>query len=711
MKFTSAISTVALLCISKSLAMTWEEADAKAREWCADLTNEEKIILTTGRENMQGVCVGSIDPIERKGFKGLCLQDGPAGVRFANGTATSWQAALNTASTFDRDLFYKVGEAQGDEFYQRGINAALSPAMNIQRAPASGRIWESYGEDPFLAGQVGVQVIKGMQSKGVIATAKHYIGNDQENNRGASSSNIPEQALWEVYIEPFYRAINDASVDAVMSSYNAINGTYSVQNKRLLTDVLKGKMGFQGFVMSDWWSIYDVEKSFAAGMDMDMPGGKYWGPDYVGDSFWGEHIQECIDKGIFPQERLDDAALRIVRSLIKAGQLENYPEVNLYVDTLTEENIALNRKVAADSNVLLKNADNILPIKKAKKIAIIGKDSMPSNFCPDLQCANGTLPLGWGSGTTDFKYIIDPLSAITKRAKKDNIKVVSYGEDDAKGGAKVAKDADLAIVFVQADSGEEYITVEGNKGDRLNLDLWHGGNELIDAVASVNKNTIVVIHAPGPVNVPFLDKVKGIVFAGMPGQESGNAIADVLFGDVNPSGHLPYTWAPREDFPTDVNYDPALQGGGEEKTQYDYNEGLFVGYRWFDKKEIEPTFAFGYGLSYTTFKFSDLVADMTEDGLYVSLTVTNTGDVAGAAVPMIFLSFPESVKDYPVRLFKGFDKVMLEAGQSKKTTIFIDNHDLSYYDLEAKEFVKPEEGEYVVFAGSNARDLPLKVTV
>ena len=714
MRLSTALSTVAILFASKTLAMSWEEADKKARKWCEDLTNEEKIAIVTGRENMTGVCVGSIDPIERKGFKGLCLQDGPAGVRFANGTATSWQAAINTAATFDRTLLYKVGEAQGNEFYQRGINVALAPAMNIQRAPAAGRIWESYGEDPFLAGQYGIQFIKGMQSKGVIATAKHYIGNDQENNRGASSSNIPEQALWEVYMEPFYRAVNDASVDSIMAAYNAVNGTYSVQNKRLLTDYLKDKLGFQGFVMSDWWAIYDVEKSFGAGMDMNMPGGKYWGPNYIGNSFWGEHIQECIDKDIFPQERLDDAVLRIIRSLYKAEQMEDYPEVNLYVETNTKENAALNRKVGADSNVLLKNEDGILPIKKAnkiKKIAVIGKDSMPTKFCSDLGCADGTLPLGWGSGTTDFRYIVDPLSAITKRAKKEDIEVVSYGKDDAKGGAEAAKDADLAIVFVQADSGEEYVTVEGNKGDRQNLDLWHDGNELIDAVASANKNTIVVIHAPGPVNVPFLDKVKGIVFAGMPGQESGNAITDVLFGDVNPSGHLPYTWAPREDYPTDVKYDAALPGGGEEKTQYDYDEGLFVGYRWFDKKGIEPTFAFGYGLSYTTFEYSDLKVEMKEDGLHVSVTVTNTGSVAGAAVPMIFLSFPDVVKDYPSRLFKGFDKMMLEAGESKTSKILIDNHDLSYFDVELMEFVKPAEGEYTVFAGSNARDLPLKVVV
>ncbi|KAG4091700.1 beta-glucosidase [Neocallimastix lanati (nom. inval.)] len=675
MKFTSVLSNVAVVFAAKSLAISWEEADAKAREWCKDLTNGEKITLITGRENMTGVCVGSIDPIERKDFKGICLQDRPAGVRFAKGTATSWQASINTVATFDRKLLRKVGEAQGKEFYQRGINVALAPSMGIQRAPAAGRIFESYGEDPFYVGQCGLEVLKGIQSQGVIANAKHFIANDQENNRGASTSNVPEQALWDVYMEPFYRTVIDGEAS------------------RLLTDSLKGKLGFQGFVMSDWWAIFDIEKSFGAGTDMNMPGGKYWGSDYVDDSFWGRHILECIEKGIFPQERLDDAVLRIIRTMYKLDQMDNYPEVNLYVDTNTKENAALNRKVGADSNVLLKNADHILPLKKSKKvkkIAVIGKDSMSPTLCEDMKCANGTLPLGWGSGTTDFK-----------EQKKANLKVISYGDDDGKKAAKVAKNADVAIVFVQADSGEEYITVEGNAGDRLNLDLWHGGNELIEAVAAVNKNTIVVIHSPGPVNVPFLDKVKGVIFAGLPGQETGNAITDVLFGDVNPSGHLPYTWAPREDYPTDVKYEPEYPGGGDKMTVYDYNEGLFVGYRWFDKNEIKPTFPLGYGLSYTTFEYSNLEADMEDDGLYVTLNVKNTGKIAGAAVPMIFLSFPESVKDYPVRLFKGFDKVVLKAGQSKEVKIFIDDHALSYYD----------EGEFTVFAGSNASDLPLKVKV
>ncbi|ORX77166.1 beta-glucosidase [Anaeromyces robustus] len=713
MKFSSALSTVALLFVTKSLAITWEEADAKAREWCADLTNEEKINIVHGRENMTGDCVGAIDPIERKGFAGLCLQDGPAGVRLVKGTSTSWQASINNAATFDKKLLYEVGNAQGKEFYEKGINHVLGPAVGILRAPASGRIWESYGEDPLMVGQCGAEVIKGIQDAGAIATVKHFVGNDQENNRMASSSNIPEQALWEVYLDPFWRAINDADVGAVMSSYNALNGVYAVQNKHLLTEILKEKMGFKGMVMSDWWSIYDVDKSFNSGLDMNMPGGKYWGPDYVDDSFWGPHIQECIDEGKCTQERLDDAVITIIRTLYKAGQMENYSKVDLFHDTLTEENKALNRKVGADSNVLLKNDDAILPIKKEgiKKIAIIGKDAMPPELCDDMKCANGTLTLGWGSGTTDFKYVIDPLAAITERAEKDGIEIVSSGDDDAKAGAEAAKDADLAIVFVQADSGEEYIVVEGNKGDRQNLDLWHNGNELVEAVAAANKNTIVVIHAPGPVNLPFKDNVKGIIMAGMPGQETGNAIADVLFGDVNPSGHLPYTWAPREDYPVDVQYDETLPSGGDEMIQYSYEEGLFIGYRWFDKQNIEPTFPFGFGLSYTTFEFHELKAVMEEDGLHVTVSVTNTGDVAGAAVPMIFLSFPESVKDYPIRLFKGFDKIMLEPGETKEVEILVDNHALSYYDVESEQFVKPEEGQFTVYAGANAKDLPLTVIV
>lgn len=715
MKISKILYTLGCGVLAQSLAMSWDEADAKARNWIKDLTQEEKSFLVTGAENSQGICVGNIKGISRKNFKGLCLQDGPQGVRFGKKSSTSWQAALNSAATFNRELLYEVGKAQGEEFYAKGINIALAPAMNIIRAPAAGRAWENYGEDPFLAGQCAVQVIKGIQDNGVVAAAKHFVANDQEHNREASSSNIDEQAFWEIYLEPFYRSIVDGDVGSFMAAYNAVNGVYIMQNKEILTTILKEKLGFKGFVMSDWWGVHDLENSMPAGLDMNMPGGKAWGPDYINNSFWGANIPAAISSGKVKQSRLDDAALRIIRTLYKFGQMDSYPSVNIQAQSMHSE---INRKAAAESNVLLKNQDNILPIKNVKTIAVIGKDALTMKSCTDNGCADGTVAQGWGSGTTDFSYVSEPLGAITTRASKSGIKVVSSKSDGASEGANVAKQADMAIVFVQAHSGEEYITVEQNKGDRNDLDLWHNGNQLVSAVAAANKNTVVVIHGPGAVNLPFLDSVKAVIFAGYPGQETGNAIADVLFGDVNPSGHLPFTWATRDKYCCDVVYPSKLQSGGSQKTQIDYKEGLFVGYRWFDKKGIVPTFPFGHGLSYTTFDYSNLSVSLEKSGtdvtgLKATFTVKNSGSVEGATVPFLFLGFPDvsEMGDYPARVFKGFDKVNLKAGESKTITINVDQHDLSYYSVAKKQFVVPTGGEYTVYVGQSAGNLPLKKAI
>ena len=257
--------------------LTWEEAHKKAKDKLKDFISEEKFNLLFGTENMQRKtedrgCVGSIDPIENK-FGGICLQDGPAGVRFSNSTQ-SWQASINTASTFNKSLMYEVGKAQGKEFREKGINVALGPAMNIQRNPQGGRIWECYGDDPFLSGVVATQIIKGIQSNGVIACAKHYVGNDQETNRKNSSSNIKEQALWEIYMEPFYRSVKDAEVGAIMAAYNMVNGTFCINNDKIINNYLKTKLGFKGYVMSDWWAITSNDTDiFNNGIDMNMPGG------------------------------------------------------------------------------------------------------------------------------------------------------------------------------------------------------------------------------------------------------------------------------------------------------------------------------------------------------------------------------------------------------------------------------------------------------
>ena len=867
----------------------WEEAITKANEAMKNLSNEEKFNLLFGTDNLvtmwNGTCVGFIEPNSKiENFRGICLQDGPAGVRTSKKT-TSWQAQINTASTFNRTLWTQYGKAYGNEFRAKGINVALGPAMNILRTPIAGRIWESYSEDPFLSGEAATYIINGIQSTGVIACAKHYIGNDQETNRKNSSSNIPEQALWEIYLEPFYRSVKDADVGSVMSSYNDVDGTLLAKNKRLLQEILKDKIGFKGFVMSDWWAIKDGSvDNFNSGEDMNMPGGIDEGDAYQGrdKSHWSNY-KDLVGSSI-TQNRLDDAVRRVLSSMYKLQQLDSkYPEIDLNVDTNTDKSKKINREAAGQSNVLLKNENNVLPLSKTKynKIAIIGNDAFPTdcNSISDCSCKQGSnnifhghLGLGYGSGTTTFSYIIDPLTAITNKAKDLGISIVSAGEKlevlentysgditvtnpndyyftgarslsnwssgnlhvnlsgvsseislyvyaeengtpdlqvavnadpptgyitlyksegvknfwsdkDANGVITItlnsssiaqiqastskeiafygngitirgiaksaaalsnfknlpkassfvlgkenlteaetvasAKDIDLFIVFLMADSGEQYITLENSIGDRQDMNAWHNGNELVEKI--VGKKTVdgktrkivVVINAPGPINLPFLSNVDGIIFSGMGGAESGNGLVDVLFGDLNPSGHLPYVWGDKDKYPAviDIFGNP---------TNYDYTEGVFIGQRWFDKKGYTPVFPFGFGLSYTTFSFSDISAsyDSNEKKLTATFKVKNAGSVDGDAVPMLFLKFPDSVAsnsengEYPSKLFKGFEKVFVKAGETKTVTITVDEHALSYYSVSKSAFVLPS-GTYKVYIGLNARDLesPIDVNV
>ena len=472
--------------------LTWAEAHEKAKAKVKEFTVEEKLNLIFGTQKKQkktedGGCVGAIDPVEGK-FGGICLQDGPAGVRFSTSTQ-SWQAGINTAATFNKTLMYEVGKAQGKEFREKGVNVALTPAMNIQRSPQGGRLWECFGDDPFLSGEAATQVIKGVQSNGVIACAKHYIGNDQETDRQFTSSNIKEQAYYEIYFEPFYRSINDAEVGSIMSAYSSLNGTFCVRNKRILQNILKDKYGYKGFVMSDWWAIKDDSPdNFNSGCDMNMPGGKYEGADWYGrdQSFW-TNFGSLLGKEI-TYERLDDAVERILAPMYKLDQFSSdvkYPEIDLMKNTITDETKRINREAATQSTVLLKNDDNILPIKNmaGKTIAIIGNDALDSPCIRDSDCSckskdneiyRGHIALGYGSGTTYFKYLINPLDAITERAEKEGIKIISSGEiteevvevdgknitvgkEDIQKARDAAKLADLCIVFINADSGEQYI--------------------------------------------------------------------------------------------------------------------------------------------------------------------------------------------------------------------------------------------------------------
>ncbi|KAK7055677.1 Fn3-like domain-containing protein [Favolaschia claudopus] len=630
----------------------WASAVQRARTFVQGLTLEEKINVTTGID-IFGRCVGNTGTIPRLNWPGLCLEDSPLGVRFAD-FVSAGPAGINAATTWDVDLIKARGIAMAQEHRGKGVNVALGPMTNMGRVAAAGRNWEGFGADPFLSGVATAATIEGMQSVGVMATVKHFIGNEQEHFRGGSegfpiySSNIDDKTLHEVYLWPFAEAVK-AGVASVMCSYNLINQTQACQNSKLINGVLKEELGFQGFIMSDWAAMINGVQPALAGLDMNMPGFVGYGignqnesdPPTATNSWWGAALIEMVNNGSVPISRVDDMVTRTIAAWYKLGQDKNYPPVSF--SQLTEETFLdgvlvnehinvqgdhykLIRQIGAASTILLKNAASTLPlsVKKINRIGIFGSDAGPHpagpNACTtgqgDHGCDEGTLAMGWGSGTASFPYLVDPLAAITSHIQSIDPTVVIEGVlDDFNSAAQtsVASLADVCIVFVNADSGEGYITVpntpDGNAGDRNNLTLWHSGDELITTVADACENTVVVQHVVGPVLVEgWIDhpNVKAVLHAGLPGQESGNSIVDVLFADspqaMNPSARLPYTIAKqREDYPADVLYT-----SDSSMPQITYDEGVDIDYRWFDSKGIAPRFEFGFGLSYSTFGYSGL---------------------------------------------------------------------------------------------------------
>ena len=737
----------------------WTTEYDKARKLISTYSLEEKMLLTYSTENMQGTCVGSIDANINKGFPGICLQDGPAGVRFSNNTQ-SWHAAINTAATFNRTLMYEIGAAQGKEFHDKGFTIALSPCFNFLRNPSGGRVWEAFGEDPFLTSEAGVQIIKGIQSQNVLACLKHFIGNEIEDPRHNSSTNIPEEALWEIYLEPFYKAVKKADITSIMESYNAVNDTFMTRNKRLLQTILKDKIGFKGFVMSDWWSINnDHYEHFANGCDMNMPGGPGWTPTATGKegSDWYK-ITDWINAGYFTEERVNDAATRIVASMYRVNQIpdivttsNSYPNnVNLEANTLTDTTKAINRQAGRESIILLKNKDNFLPLEKnkfvehnTKTMAIIGNNAAFSDCATqlDVTCGHpgdqqmrffrGYTALGWGSGTTYIKDQVAPYDGIEGTGKYyqwtftrstdstgDYYNGESYQRTDISEvldfDPSVCSNSAVTLVFIGANSGEEYINVENNIGDRNNLDPWHHGTELVEKVLQVCSNSKIVLIVLGPATVNinqwiYNDNIQAILFGGMLGGQGGNAFADILFGDYSPSGHLPYVWAPLESYPNVTKVNVTERGEPYCYREYTYTENLYIGQRYVDKYNKAYDFPFGFGLSYSTFKYSDLNVKMQKKGLTVKFKVKNTGKYDASVVPMVFLGFP--LENYPPKVLKGFDKKFLKIDEEATFSILVEPHDLSYYDVSKASFVRPNTGEYKVYVSENARDDQLITTV
>ncbi|CAG7959434.1 unnamed protein product [Penicillium salamii] len=703
----------------------WDEAYARAQVALQKLNQTEKVGLVTGVTWEGGPCVGNTYAPESIDYPSLCLQDGPLGIRFAN-PVTAFPAGINAGATWDRDLLYARGAAMGEESKGLGIHVQLGPAAGpLGKNPDGGRNWEGFSVDPYLSGVGMEETIQGMQDSGVQACAKHWLGNEQEHNRETMSSNIGDRATHELYLWPFMNAVK-ANVASVMCSYNKFNQTWACESDAILNKLLKDELGFKGYVMSDWNAQHTGVNSALAGLDMTMPGSDFSTPR--GNIFWGQNLVQAISNGSVPQSRLDDMVTRILAAWYLLDQDQGYPDVafsswdggKATVD-VTADHGGLVRTVARDSIVLLKNEDETLPLQKPQSLAIIGSDAAVNpdgpNACTDRGCNNGTLAMGWGSGTAQYPYLIDPLSAIQGQAEKDGTQIVQSTTDSTADGASAAAAADAAVVFISSDAGEGYITVEGHAGDRNNLDPWHNGNELVKAVAANNENVIVVVHSVGPIILETIlaqPSVKAIVWAGLPGQESGNALVDVLYGSTSPSGKLPYTIA-KQFADYGAGWNPGLDDN--------FAEDIFIDYRHFDDNDIDPRYEFGFGLSYTSFEYSRLsiniaatsgpsngpivpggAEELFETVGTISAIVQNTGKVPGAEVAQLYIGLPDSAPDTPPKQLRGFEKLLLQPEQSGMATFELTRRDLSYWDVQEQKWIIPS-GTFTVYVGSSSRDI------
>eukprot|EP01121_Diplochlamys_sp_Union-15-3_P007931 TRINITY_DN205_c0_g1_i1.p1 TRINITY_DN205_c0_g1~~TRINITY_DN205_c0_g1_i1.p1 ORF type:complete len:679 (-),score=206.24 TRINITY_DN205_c0_g1_i1:112-2148(-) len=645
----------------------------RAKELLARMNLDEKLGLVHG---YGGPYVGNVNANDRLKIPALHLEDGPQGVADGVNLVTAWPSALTVVATWDGDLVNQYGAAMGREQRLKGTNVMLGPMINIARVPFGGRNFESYGEDPFLAAALVKYSVTGIQSQGVIGCAKHFVDNNQEYHRTSVSANIDERTQYEIYF-PAFKAAVDAGVGSIMCSYNRVNDVYACENNETLNVGLKQRMGFQGWVMSDWGATHSSAKAANAGLDQQMPDA----------SFFGAPLTQAVNNGQVSKARVDDMALRILTPMFAVGLFDNPQTGNLSVDVRSTEHTLLARKLATVSTVLLKNDNNLLPITSSvTKIAVLGDDGH------DHPTATGG-----GSGHVNAPYIVTPLDGIKNRA--GSRATVSYANSaDANKAAQLAKEADIAIVFVATSSSEG--------SDRSTLGLGTTQDNLVKAVAAAQPNTVVVIHHPGAVTMPWLSSVRSVLAAWLPGQEDGNAIAAVLFGDSNPSAKLPLSF-PTSDDTTPVSTQAQYPGINDEGS---YSEKLLVGYRWYDAKNEEPLFPFGHGLSYTTFDYSNFkVTGSLSSGATVTFDLKNSGKVAGAEVAQLYLGFPSSAGEPPKQL-KGFSKVSLNPGQTQTVSIPLTSAEGSIWDATNHRW-QLASGTFDIYVGSSSRDIRLKGTV
>ncbi len=662
--------------------------DPKLKTIVDQMTLEEKAALCTGANAWQTV------PVERLGIPSLTMSDGPHGVRrvedpdvLMSGSlpATCFPTASALAATWDGELMRTLGEALAIECKALDVDVLLGPGNNIKRTPLCGRNFEYFSEDPFLSGELSASFIAGVQSKGVGTSLKHFAVNNQEFQRFIIDAQVDERTLREIYLAGFERAVKLTQPWTVMCAYNRLNGPYCSEHRWLLTDILRDEWGFEGFVVSDWGAVHDRVAALEGGLELEMPGPR---DDRV------QSLVESAKNGRLDEAVLDDAVERLLTIIFRAAETKKgHTEIDV------EAHHALARKIAGETIVLLKNAGNLLPLRGVKTLAVIGASAKEPHY------------QGGGSSHINPTKIDIPFDELQKLA--DGVELLyaagyrmQEGSDQAliDEAVAVARAAEVAVLFVALPSFKES---EGY--DRPDMDLTAQQVALIKAVTAVQPRTVVVLNNGSAVAMSeWIDGTAAVLEAWMMGQAGGGAIADVLLGKVNPSGKL------AETFPLELRDTPAYLNFPGENHAVRYGEGLFIGFRYYDAKEMEVLFPFGYGLSYTTFAYENLKISAQSfkdvDGLSVSVDVTNSGDVAGKEIVQLYVHDHESRLVRPYKELKGFAKVQLDPGETRTVTLSLDKRAFAYYDPAYQQWIT-ESGEFDILVGRSAADICLKATV
>lgn len=652
----------------------------------------ERILSQMTLEEKAGLCSGQdfwrTKPVERLGVPGVMMCDGPHGLRKQVGEGdhlginesietNCYPSASALAASFDREVLRSLGTALGQECQAEDVAMLLGPGLNMKRSPLCGRNFEYFSEDPYLAGELGAAYVQALQAQGVSACVKHFAANNQETRRMSGSSQVDERTLHEIYLPAFEAAVKKGGARGVMCAYNAINGTFCAENKELLTDILRKKWGYRGFVVTDWGAVKDRVKGLLAGLDLEMPGGP---------GVQDQKIVDAVKSGALDEAVLDEAAGNVLRFVLESRE-RRMPETQ--IDRTAHA--ALSGALAEKCAVLLKNEDAVLPIGSSAKAAFIGE------FAAKPRCQ------GAGSSHINVPHALSALEAAEGRnvayAQGYDLHTEEHASELLAQAVETARGADIAVVFAGLPDSFE---TEGC--DRESLAMPANQNALIEAVAAANPNTVVVLHGGSAMELPWLDRVKAVLYVALGGESVGAAAVRLLYGEANPSGKLAETWPKKlADNPSYLNF-PGEDGA------VTYAEGIFIGYRYYDKKEMDVLFPFGYGLSYTRFQYSDLRLDRAEmadtDTLTVTCRVKNVGGVPGAEAVQLYVQDEESSVRRPIRELKGFDKVFLAPGEEKELRFTLDKRAFAYYEPKLHDWFV-ESGRFFVEIGASSRDIRL----